>query len=83
MALVLRGFVRRKRSDPQSREERGGGFLRCLAFARTAGQSELVLLIPRVVTDVEQLRSVLELHTALVESAVAAGLVPDFGRAIE
>lgn len=35
-----------------------------LPFARTAGQSELLLLIPGIVTDVDQLRSALDLHAA-------------------
>jgi hypothetical protein len=48
-----------------------------LPFARTAGQFELVLLIPGIVSDVDQLRSTLELHAALVEAAVVAGIVPD------
>ena len=48
-----------------------------LPFARTAGQSELVLLIPGIVTDVDQLRSALELHAALVEAAVVAGIAPN------
>jgi hypothetical protein len=37
----------------------------------------LVLLIPGIVSDVDQLRSTLELHAALVEAAVVAGIVPD------
>jgi len=48
-----------------------------LPFARTAGQFELVLLIPRIVTDIDRLRSALELHAALVEAAVAVGIVSD------
>jgi len=59
------------------------GEQRGFPFSDTTDQSELALLVPRIITDVDRLRSLLELHTALVESAVTAGIVRDFGRRIE
>jgi hypothetical protein len=59
------------------------GEQRGFPFSNTTGQSKLVLLVPRIITEVDQFRSLLELHTVLVESAVAAGIVRDFGRSIE
>ncbi|HIK94281.1 MAG TPA: hypothetical protein EYG03_20240 [Planctomycetes bacterium] len=50
---------------------------RALPFARKTGQFELVVLIPGIVSDVDQLRSALELHAALVEAAVVVGITPD------
>ena len=46
-------------------------------FARKTGQLELVVLIPGIVSDVDQLRSALELHATLVEAAVVVGITPD------